>query len=172
MARNIELKARCRDLAAAEEVCRRLGAERQWVRRQVDTYFRVPDGRLKLREEQPGGATLVRYHRPDQAAARESQYELTPVDEPATKLAELAARHGVAARVEKTRTLYLLDTIRIHLDRVAGLGTFIEFEAVMGEGRGDAATRARLRDLRGAFGIVDDDLVECSYADMGTQKPR
>jgi adenylate cyclase class IV len=78
MRRNVELKARCGDLARAAAACERLGARRQWTRRQVDTYFAVPEGRLKLRVEEPsaalapgpGDAMLVRYRREDRAAAR------------------------------------------------------------------------------------------------------
>ena len=170
--RNIELKARCRDLKRARTVCERLGAAFQWTRRQTDIYFRVPDGRLKLRIEEPGGAILVAYHRPDAAAARESHYELTPVPDPDATVADLEARHGILVCVEKTRTLYLLGHIRIHLDRVAGLGTFIEFEAVMGPDHDDTATHARLSHLRAAFAIVPADLVPHSYSDLlSRQRP-
>jgi predicted adenylyl cyclase CyaB len=164
--RNIELKARCADLARAAAVCDRLGARHAWTRRQVDMYFGVPEGRLKLREEEGVPAVLVAYQRADEAATRECRYDLTAVADAETARAELAAKHGVVARVEKTRTLYLLGNIRIHLDRVVDLGRFIEFEAVMGEEHDDATTQARLRELREAFGIGDGDLVAVSYADL------
>ena len=168
--RNIELKARCCDLARAEAACQRLGARRAWTRRQTDTYFGVARGRLKLRVEeaegQPPAAVLVEYHRPDAATARGSHYELTPVDNAEETLAALASRHGIVARVEKTRTLYLLENVRIHLDRVAGLGTFVEFEAVMGPADSDAAAHALLERLRRELGIAESDLLSGSYSDM------
>lgn len=164
--RNIELKARCADLDRAEAVCRELGAAFQWTRRQTDVYFHVPDGRLKLRIEEPGGATLVRYDRPDEVAARECRYELTPVADPAAALAILEARHGLLVRVVKTRTLYLLGHIRIHLDAVNGLGTFLELEAVMGPDRDDEATHGFLARLRAAFGLRPGDLIPHSYSDL------
>lgn len=168
MARNIELKARCADLDAAAGACRRLGARFEWTRRQVDTYFRVAEGRLKLRVSTPGEALLVSYRRADEAAARDSQYELRPVEDAEAVLGEFTARHGILARVAKTRTLYLLGHIRIHLDRVEGLGTFIEFEAVMDDQHEDAPTRERLAALRRAFGIGDEDLLGESYAELVT----
>ena len=200
--RNIELKARCNDLKRAEAVTESLGARRVWVRRQTDIYFRVAHGRLKLRLEEPGGAVLVAYHRADTPSARESRYEITPIQEgtgsfsalgegacppvagirgqaPRSKpngepvpgdaqatLAALEARHGIAARVEKTRTLYLIANVRIHLDEVAGLGTFIEFEAVLGEGDSEAEARALLGRLAAAFGIEPGEILAGSYADM------
>jgi len=170
--RNIELKARCSDLAAAEAACQRLGARRAWTRRQTDTYFGVARGRLKLRVEEPCGgdgppaAVLVEYRRPDAAAARDSHYELTPVDSPKETLAALASRHGIMVRVEKTRTLYLLENVRIHLDQVGGLGTFVEFEAVMGPADTDDAAHALLERLRRELGIAESDLLSGSYSDM------
>ena len=164
--RNVELKARCPDLGRAETVCRDLGAAFQWTRRQADIYFRAPSGRLKLRIEEPGGAVLVRYHRPDEPAARESLYELTPVADPDATLAELESRHGILVRVVKTRTLYLLEHVRIHLDAVDGLGTFLELEAVMGHAYDDATTHALLDRLLAAFGIARGDLIGRSYSDL------
>lgn len=166
MARNIELKARCSDLDAAAAVCRRLGAPLQWTRRQTDTYFRVAHGRLKLRQEEPGVAVLVEYHRANASAARECRYTLTPAPHAEETLDALSARHGVLVQVVKTRSLYLLAHVRIHLDRVDGLGTFIEFEAVMGPQHDDAATHARLAELCAAFGIADEDLVPVSYSNL------
>lgn len=166
MRRNIELKARCPDLARAAAACERLGARRAWTRRQTDIYFAVPEGRLKLRIEEPGEATLVRYFRADEPGARACRYELEPVCDPAAAAAELAATHGRLASVAKTRTLYRLENVRIHLDDVAGLGTFVEFEAVMDGSGSDEAARALIGRLRAALGIADGDLVERSYGDM------
>ncbi len=166
MKRNIELKARCGDLGRAAAACERLGARRVWTRRQTDIYFAVPDGRLKLRMEEPGETVLVWYRRADSPAARESVYELTPVCDVVTIAASLAAQHGRGARVVKTRTLYLLENVRIHLDDVAGLGTFVEFEAVMGGAQQDDAAMALLGRLRGELAIADADLVSQSYGDL------
>jgi len=132
----------------------------------VDTYFAVPKGRLKLRVEAPGDAMLVRYQREDVAGARESLYEVTPVADAAATLAALAARHGVRSRVEKSRTLYLLENVRIHLDEVVGLGTFIEFEAVMDGAGSDEASAALIARLRDELGVADGDLSALSYGDM------
>ncbi len=167
MGRNIELKARCGDLAKAEATCRRLGARFRWTRRQTDTYLAVSSGRLKLRVEEPGDAVLVEYHRPDRPEARESRYRLTRLENPNQALAQLERRHGVLTRVVKTRTLYTLENIRIHLDRVDGLGDFIEFEAVIGEGQDDEAlSRQRLESLIARFDISPSNLCPGSYSDM------
>jgi len=166
LARNIELKARCRDLAAARQTCERLGARFAWTRRQTDVYFATEGRRLKLRIEEPGEAMLVSYHRADAAAARQSRYQLSPVGDPGAAEARLAARHGRLARVVKTRMLYRLGNVRIHLDTVEGLGTFVEFEAVLKPGDSEADARGLLAGLQAEFGLRDGDLVAVSYADL------
>src|SRR5919206_567124 len=80
--RNVELKARDPDPARSLERCVALGAEDRGELRQRDTYFAARRGRLKLREQEPGGAELIAYERADAAEARESRYRIAPVAEP------------------------------------------------------------------------------------------
>jgi adenylate cyclase, class 2 len=80
--RNVELKARDADPEATVRRALELGAEDRGVLHQRDTYFAAARGRLKLREQDPGGAELIAYERPDAAAARESRYRIAPVAEP------------------------------------------------------------------------------------------
>ena len=75
MARNIELKARLTDPDAARATARRLATESLGVLHQIDTYFRVAHGRLKLRETSNAAAELVQYRRPNDAAAKTSDYD-------------------------------------------------------------------------------------------------
>src|ERR1700709_546579 len=74
---------------------------------------------------------------------------------------------GLPPLARKPRRLFVLQDVRIHLDRVEGLGGFIEFEAVAPPGGTDLARyEARLTDLRNSFGIADADLVGASYCDL------
>ena len=164
-ARNVELKAHDPDPARTLERALAAGAEERGVLRQRDTYFAVPRGRLKLREEDPGGATLIAYDRPDAAAERVSDYRLVPVAEPGAMRDALAAANGVAVVVVKRRRLLLWETVRIHLDEVRGLGSFLELEAVAAPGSDLTRERAQVAHLREALEIRDEALVEGSYAD-------
>ena len=166
--RNVELKAPDPDPARTLERALAAGARDQGVLRQRDTYFAVAHGRLKLREEEPGGATLIAYERPDAAAERVSHYELVAVPAPAPLLAALSAANGVSARVDKRRRLLLWDTVRIHLDEVDGLGSFLELEAVAAPGSDLAREREQIARLRELLGIAEDTLREGSYADALT----
>ena len=161
--RNVELKALDPDPARTIAVCRELGAEDRGVLRQRDTYFRTRAGRLKLREEDPGGATLIQYERPDAAAARESRYRLTPVDDAEELRASLDSALGTLVVVEKERHLLTWQGVRIHLDDVAGLGAFVELEGVAPPDSDLTPEREKVSQLQRALGI--EDVLTDSYSD-------
>ena len=166
-ARNLELKARCADHVAAERALATLpSATREWIKRQVDTYFHAPRGRLKLREADGQPAELIAYERPDNPDFRESAYHLVPVPDPAALQTALAAALGVRVVVDKRRTLYLWHNVRVHLDVVGGLGTFLEFEAVLRTPEDEAASPGRLAQLAELLGIRDADRISQSYSDI------
>ena len=107
----------------------------------------------KLREEEPGGATLIAYERPDAAAERVSNYRLVPVAGARRRCATRSPPpSGIAVVVVKRRHLLLWETVRIHLDEVRGLGSFLELEAVAEPGS----------DLRARAGAQVASCASCS----------
>jgi homotetrameric cytidine deaminase len=162
--RNVELKALDPDPVRSLATCRELGAEDRGVLRQRDTYFRTRAGRLKLREEEPGGAVLIQYDRPDTAEARESRYRLTRVDDPDDLRASLDAALGTLVVVEKERRLLLWDGVRIHLDTVEGLGSFVELEGVAPPDSDLEPEREKVAHLQQALGI--GEVLTDSYSDQ------
>ncbi len=164
--RNVELKARDASPAASLRACQTLPAEDQGEIWQRDTYFNVTYGRLKLREQRPDGAQLIHYERRDDRGQRESRYRIAPVDAPAELAGVLEAAMGVAATVVKRRRLFLWRTVRIHLDQVEDLGTFVELEAVAPPGSDLRHEHELLQNLRVALSISDADLMTSGYADQ------
>lgn len=171
MRHNLELKAQYADLDFARGVVGRLSSAGE-VEMQTDTYFRVPTGRLKLREiEGPPPqskrlAVLIWYQRPDRVAVRSSAYTLVPVSEPELLEAALSGALGVRGVVRKRREIYLWHNVRIHLDEVDGLGSFVEFEAVLSAGQDEATSQERLAHLSEQLAIQIADLRAPSYADL------
>jgi adenylate cyclase class 2 len=168
--RNIEIKARCGDLDAARAAAQSLGAEPAGTVNQLDTYFRVPNGRLKLREINGERAELIWYVRPDHADARASDYSIVPVtpDAVGSLKRTLATALTVRGEVRKRRELWLWHNVRIHLDTVEHLGTFIEYEAVIGSGEGgdERTAHERLRQLSEVMNVRDEDRLAQSYSDL------
>jgi predicted adenylyl cyclase CyaB len=164
--RNIELKARLQDLHAARETARGLATAGMSVQEQVDTYFHCREGRLKLREVPGRPAELIGYARANTPEAKASDYTLIRVEQPEALKQMLSATLGVRAVVRKRREIFLHHNVRIHLDEVAGLGTFLEFEAVLGPEVDDATGHAQLAELSNRFGIGAADRLPASYGDM------
>ena len=173
---NLEIKAVCPDLTAARAAAVGLAGPVVAVLNQLDTYFHVPAGRLKLREINDTSAELIFYHRPDDpSAARLSRYHLVPVPDPVAMKALLSAALGVRAVVRKRRELHLYENVRIHLDAVENLGNFIELEAVLSGQNGQAESRERLERVACALDIGPGQRIAGSYGELvrsnATQTP-
>lgn len=121
---------------------------------------------MKLREEPDSVARLIAYERPDLAGQKESRYRLIEVPEPTELKEALVAVLGVKVVISKSRRLFILGEVRIHLDEVEDLGDFIEFEGVAANGGDPGGFSALLNDLRQSFGIRDEDLLRESYSDL------
>jgi adenylate cyclase class IV len=165
---NVEIKARDPDPAATLRACRALGAREEGLLLQRDTYFAVARGRLKLREHLPDGpAELIFYERPDEQGARRSRYLRVPVEQPARVGELLAAALGVARVVAKRRQLFLHGNVRIHVDEVEGLGSFVELESVLPPGGAETGREAAaLAETVAALGLDARPTLPGSYADL------
>ncbi len=163
--RNVELKATDPDPERSLRIALDLGAEDRGVLVQRDTYFRVPEGRLKLREETPGGAVLIQYARDDRPEARESRYRITPVEDPETLRRSLEEALGTLVVVDKERRLLLWQGVRIHLDTVRGLGSFLELEGVAPEDSDLSGEHDRVAQLSEALGLDGSRILADSYSD-------
>jgi homotetrameric cytidine deaminase len=179
--RNVELKARDPEPERTLRAALVHGAQDQGVLRQRDTYFAAREGRLKLREERiegggPPHAQLIAYARADEAAARTSAYHLVDVPDPAALTAALDAALGTVVAVDKARRLLLWEDVRIHLDAVDGLGTWVELEAVAPPESDLTLEHARVAELREVLGMADEHVEARGYAalllDAGAATPR
>ena len=162
---NVELKARDPDPEATLARCAALGATDHGTLAQRDTYFMARRGRLKLRDGDDE-SELIAYRRPDSAEPSESTYVRAAVSEPDALTEALDAALGTVVVVSKRRRLFLWEGVRIHLDEVEGLGSFVEFEAVLPDAGDLAEAQAKVARLRAELGIDDDALVSTGYADL------
>lgn len=167
--KNLEAKFRLGDLARTELRATAIGYARRAILNQRDTFFRVADGKLKLREEN-GGAVLIFYRRSDSGPLMLSEYEIAPIADPATTRHILDRALGTLATVEKVRTLLMRGNVRLHLDRVASLGEFGEIEAVIADGDDPERSRAVVDETLGSLGIVPADLIDVSYFEMPARR--
>ena len=166
----IEIKARCTEQDSIRDILKGDGAEFKGLDHQTDTYFRVPYGRLKLREGVIEN-NLIHYDRPNQEGPKQSSVLLYKSDPKSDLKGILMKSLGVLAVVEKKREIYFIDNIKFHIDTVAGLGTFIEIEAIDEDGSiGKERLQKQCEHYLMHFGVMDEDLVDRSYSDLMLEK--
>jgi adenylate cyclase len=165
-ARNVEIKARVADRAAVESRAAALADRGPFDLAQDDTFFACANGRLKLRELASDRGELIHYERPDLGGPKLSNYVIAKTSEPAALREALSRAWGVGGRVCKQRRLYLLGRTRIHLDRVEGLGDFLELEVVLEPSQSVAEGEAEARRIMAALGVTAGDLVSDAYVDL------
>jgi predicted adenylyl cyclase CyaB len=164
----IELKATLRSLTTARDKINAMGARKQGTYRQVDMYFNVHTGRLKLREvEREPTSMLIYYDREDIPDLKESDIIILETDDPESLKAILRRSLGIMVIVTKQREIYHHEGTQIHLDRVDDLGTFIEFERPITDLPED---RKNLEELMEKLTIEPGDLITGSYSDLKTNR--
>ncbi len=166
MRSNIELKARIASVDALLPRASALADDPPQRIHQDDTFFDVAYGRLKLRVFADGSGELIHYLRPDEQGPKRSDYLIAPVIDPDALRETLARACGEIGRVRKQRTLLLVGQARIHLDRVAGLGDFVEIEVVLRPDQPEAEGRAVALALLAELGVGTDALVGRAYLDL------
>jgi predicted adenylyl cyclase CyaB len=166
LARNVEIKARITSVDALMPRARALAQSDAELIAQDDTFFRVPHGRLKLRAFADGSAELIHYERADTPHAKLSDYRRIAVADAAALRDALARALGTLGRVRKQRWLLLAGQTRIHLDRVDGLGDFIELEVVLRDDQNEA-DGARIADqLMHELGLHNAERIAGAYLDL------
>lgn len=163
--KNLEFKANCDSLDALRQRLVDFQAKHRRTMKQLDTYFNVPQGRLKLREIDTHKAELIYYERSDRAESRYSDYQVCDIPEPMVFKQIATTAWGVRGVVEKQRELWMFGDTRIHLDEVKNLGQFVELETVIRD-QTEAEAQAEHQFVKEALGIKDEDLVSVSYSDL------
>ncbi|CAK8678064.1 unnamed protein product [Clavelina lepadiformis] len=170
MPQNVEIKAKVNDLSAVLNNAKRLSNEEATILQQRDVFYNCPNGRLKLRflSQQDGShqGLLVFYQRPDKTGPKVSDYVVTPVSEPEAMDRILTASLGSKGVVCKQRCLFMVGQTRIHIDKVQGLGNYLELEvqieAHQSPEDGAVVAHALMKELE----IAESDLVTGAYMDM------
>lgn len=162
----VEIKAHCSDPLHIQNMLEDLDAEFKGVDHQIDTYFLVPNGRLKLREGNIENA-LIHYHRDNQAEPKQSEVILYQAPTNPNLKAALTAALGIKTIVDKQRRIYFIDNVKFHIDDVKGLGSFVEIEAIdMNSELSTEVLQAQCEKYIETLGIKKEDLLKVSYSDL------
>ena len=164
---NVEIKARSNNQDKIRNILKLKNANFKGIDHQIDTYFLVSKGRLKLREGNIEN-NLIQYIRPNISGPKQSDFALYKT-EPKSNLKTLLINSlGVKTVVDKHREIYFIENIKFHLDKVEKLGTFVEIEAA-GTKEEEGAYEQLLEQCQqylNLFEIKESDLIHNSYSDM------
>lgn len=163
---NFEFKARHSNIADAETILQQYHPRFAGEDHQIDTYFNVPNGRLKLREGTIEQA-LIFYQRSNVAGAKQSDVILYQHKADAALKAALTQSLGIKTVVDKRRKIYFIENIKFHFDAVEGLGTFVEVEAIDKDGSiGLNHLKEQISFYQELLGVKEEDFMAESYSDM------
>jgi adenylate cyclase, class 2 len=162
---NVEIKARCSDPQRVKKILESRGAEYKGLDHQIDTYFNVQNGRLKLREGNIENS-LIFYERSNQEGPKDSNVVLYHTSGVGLKDALLGSC-GALVVVDKQRHIYFIDNVKFHIDEVKDLGSFCEIEAIDKSGEiGRDKLLQQCQEYMTVLGIGEADLISHSYSDL------
>lgn len=133
---------------------------------QDDTFFICPHGRLKLRAFSGTEGELIFYQRPDGMEPKVSSYVIVETAVPDSLREVLKLAYGDAGRVRKVRTLFRVGRTRVHIDRVEGLGNFLELEVVLAEDESVESGITVAHELLEKLELSSKQLVAEAYVDL------
>lgn len=163
---NVEIKAKSENIAFIREYLDKHATDKKGVDRQKDTYFETKHGRLKLREGNIENS-LILYNRPDSLGPKQSDVNLVKLSPDSGMRKLLAKSNQIKVVVEKIREIFFIDNVKFHIDKVNGLGDFIEIEAIDFDGTlGKDELHRQCKKYIDIFGIAESDFVDSSYSDL------
>lgn len=163
---NIEIKAKVQYHDRIRNILNSLNAEFRGLDHQIDTYFKIGSGRLKLREGNLE-SYLIHYQREDKEGPKKSEVSLFKYNRDKALKEILFKSLDVLTVVDKRREIYFINNIKFHLDEVMDLGLFVEIEAI--DSKGDIGGKKLLKQCQyyqKLLEIKKEDLISCSYSDM------
>jgi len=170
--RNVEIKARCN----RHEIIRKLISTKNGrfvgTDFQTDTYFNVPNGRLKLRQGNIENS-LIHYSRENKKDAKLSSVSLYQTISDSTLKVVLKNALGILVEVKKKREIYFIDNVKIHLDEIESLGMFVEIEVIDKDENIDMTILQQTCNYYiELFEIKTADFIAISYSDMLLEKEK
>jgi adenylate cyclase class IV len=167
MARNIAIKARTDQFDELLERAEELTADTPISFRQHEFFYDVPAGRLKLCQFDCGTpAELIFYRRDERDAQKSLYYSRSPVTNPDAMHVLLEQALTTRGIVSKERHVFYTGRTRIHLDRVDGLGDFVELEVLLEDDEDEMVGEAEAHAILEKLGIAQSDVVPFAYVDL------
>jgi len=166
MAKNLEIKIALSNPSACIAKLSDLKSESFT---QEDTYVNYSNGRLKLRKYDNGKRQLIFYKRANKENLRTSEFKIhTYKTSEAFAIAykNFKKNLGFNGRVKKERQYFRYKSCRIHIDKVEGIGQFLEIESVV-KGKSEKKNRDEVNYLLNELlSLSNAKRIPYSYIDL------
>jgi len=163
---NIEIKAKSNNQDEIRKILKSKKADFKGIDHQIDTYFKINFGRLKLREGEIENH-LIYYQRENKKGPKQSDIILFKSNPKSSLKKILTKALGILIVVNKKREIYFIDNVKFHIDLVKNLGAFVEIEAIDSNGSiGKNKLMRQCQFFLDLFKIAQKDLISVSYSDL------
>ena len=164
--KNHEFKAKVDTLEVYENMLLTLNPILQGTDFQIDTYFNVEKGRLKLREGNIENS-LINYDRENLLGSKKSEIILDQHEPSKALKSILELQLGILTIVDKKRKIYFIDNVKFHFDEVKNLGVFIEVEAIDSDNKfTPEELKIQCDHYYEFFGLNESQMIDKSYSDL------
>lgn len=164
MPKNLEIKVPVKSLSKLMKIVEEKGGELIYSSRQIDVYYKLQNGRLKVRNSQNGEKSVIFYRRIEDGSERWSDFEVIPVPNPEDWIKFFDKFLDRLVVVDKHRTLYHLQNTRIHFDKIKGLGNFVELETKVVGSKSKA--RKEFAEIMELLKLNPQEQILNSYSDL------
>jgi adenylate cyclase, class 2 len=166
---DVNVKARCRHPEKIQSILEEKGASFLGEDFQVDTFYEVEEGKMKLREGTIENL-ITHYLREEiegEWRTRVFVYELFPAE---AKKEQLLGHLHELGQVKKWRKIFFIDNVKFHLDRFENGECFVEIEAMDRTGQlGVMHIRQQAEEYKQLLSIHETDILTTSYIDLYEQ---
>lgn len=163
MPTNLEIKVPIKNVKKLIKIVEENGGKLIYSSRQIDVYYKINNGRLKIRDSS-GEKSIIFYDRREDGSERWSNFQVMKVDNPKLWINFFDNFLERFVVVDKHRTLYHLKNTRIHFDKVTKLGNFIELETKVVSTKRNA--RLEFEEICKLLNLDKNNQVLKSYSDL------
>ncbi|MEZ4689923.1 MAG: class IV adenylate cyclase [Ignavibacteria bacterium] len=163
MKKNLEIKLQLESASQIISIRKSLNNYTRSIEKQTDIYYKVKKGRLKLRIINEKEGNLILYDRAEKKGKRISHYTISGTKDFRELEYILTRQFDILIKVIKKREIYILNNVRVHLDKVSGLGNFLEIEIIYSDLLKAKKQMAQLTDL---LKLDETKFIKNSYSDL------
>lgn len=163
MNKNLEIKIKLEDASHINSIRNSLKQYSRSVEKQIDVYYKVRKGRLKLRIINDKEGSLILYKRAEKKGKRISHYIISKTKDFRELDFILSRQFEILVKVIKKREIFVSKNVRVHLDKVSGLGNFLEIEIIYSK---LLNAKKQMKELINLLHLDEKKFIKNSYSDM------